>query len=83
MQPLFSFWICCRLAFDNSTRGASVGAGAAAHALISIDLVDVAFGDSSNRAFASAGTTSNASVGNFVSHFLCVFGVNRFAKIRR
>ena len=62
-----------RLALDDGTGGASVGASAAADASILVNLVDVAFGDSSNGAFASASATGNAGVGNSVSHFNLVF----------
>lgn len=65
-----------RLTFDDGAGGASVCAGAAANACILVNLVDVALGDCSNGAFASASATGNASVGDFVSHFVSVFKVD-------
>ena len=52
----------------DSSGGAGSGASAAAHASVSINLIDVAFGNSSDGALVDAGTASNASVSDFVSH---------------
>ena len=57
------------LFLNDSTSGASVSAGAAASALVRVNLVDVAFGDSSDGALVDAGTASNTDVSDFVSHF--------------
>jgi len=61
------------LVFNDSTGGASVGASAAASALVGVNLVDVAFGDSSDGALVDAGTASNTDVSDFVSHFFNFF----------
>ena len=61
--------VCLGLVLNDSTGGASVGAGAAASALVGVNLVDVAFGDSSDGALVDAGTASNTDVSDFVSHF--------------
>ena len=51
---------------------ASVDAGTAVDADIGIDGIDVTFLDSSGRAFALAGTASDANVSrNLVSHSFC------------
>jgi len=71
-----------RLAFDDSTGGASASAGATANASVSVDFVDVALGDCSDGALVDAGTASNADVSDFVSHFYLFLGLNCFAKIQ-
>ena len=78
-------------AFLNSTSGACTCAGTAANACVFVNLVDVAFGDSSNGAFASASATSNTFVSDFVSHFFqflglmmsMLFGLFQIAKIQQ
>ena len=60
------------LFLNDGTSGASVGAGAAASALVGVNLVDVAFGDSSDGALVDAGTASNTDVSDFVSHFFII-----------
>ena len=57
------------LVLDDGTRGASVGAGAAASAGVGVNFVDVALGDSSDGALVDAGTACNTDVSDFVSHF--------------
>ena len=64
--------VVCGLVFDDSTSGASVGASTAASALVGVNLVDVALGDSSNGALVDAGTASNTDVSDFVSHFFII-----------
>ena len=68
-----SFYKFCVLTLDNSAGGASASAGTAANASILVDLVDVAFADSSDGAFIDAGAASNTDVSDFVSHFVSVF----------
>ena len=67
---------CCGLAEADSTRGASVSAGAALGALIGVDAVDIALGDSANGTFVDAGAASNAVFTNYVSHSLECFKMN-------
>ena len=52
----------------DSARGASVSASAAFRALVGVDAVDVAFGDSSDGALIDAGAASNTVFANYVSH---------------
>jgi hypothetical protein len=69
-----------RLAFDDSTGGASVSAGTAGNASVSVNLVDVAFGDSSDGALVDASAASNADVSDFVSHFILFLGLITWCK---
>ena len=71
--PPFFVSICERLALDDGASGASAGAGAARNASVLVNLVDVAFADSSNGAFVDAGAASYADVSDFVSHFFFCF----------
>ena len=54
----------------NGTGGANLGACAAVRAQRRVNMIDVAFGNSSDRAFADACTACNAIFGNLVSHIL-------------
>lgn len=54
----------------NGTGGANLGACAAVRAQRRVNMRDVAFGNSSDRAFADACTACNAIFGNLVSHIL-------------
>ena len=65
--------ICERLTLDDSTGGAGASAGTAANASVLVNLVDVAFADSSDGALIDAGAASNTDVSDFVSHFVSVF----------
>jgi hypothetical protein len=56
------------LALDDGSRGADIGTGAAIDACISVDYIDIAFRDSTGRAFGLAGSASHASISDFVSH---------------
>ena len=56
----------------DSTSRACASASATLDAFIGIDFVDVAFGDGSDRAFASTCTTCYAGIRNFVSHNLII-----------
>lgn len=56
------------LALDDSCCGADIGTSAAIDACISVDYIDIAFRDSTGRAFGLAGTASHASISDFVSH---------------
>ena len=64
------------LSLNDSTSGASTSAGSAADAGVGINLIDVAFGNSSDGALVDAGTASNADVSDFVSHFFYCFWIN-------
>jgi hypothetical protein len=66
--------VCLGLVLNDGSGGASVGAGAAAGALIGVNLVDVALGDCSDGALVDAGTASNTDVSDFVSHFFNFLG---------
>ena len=57
---------------SDSTSRASGSASTTLDAFIGIDFVDVAFGNSSDRAFASTCTTCYARIRNFVSHSLII-----------
>ena len=70
---MFADVVWLGLVLNDSTGGASVGAGAAASALVGINLVDVALGDSSDGALVDAGAASNTDVSDFVSHFFNIF----------
>ena len=70
---MFADVVWLGLVLNDSTGGASVGAGAAASALVRVNLVDVAFGDSSDGALVDAGAASNTDVSDFVSHFFNIF----------
>ena len=60
---------CLFLSGADGTHGAGVGAGTAIHADVGIDMVNVAFADSSGRALSKACSACNAvSLRNFVSH---------------
>ena len=52
-----------------SSYGAGICASAAVDALFRVDAVCIAFFDCFNRASVSTCTTSDASVGNFISHW--------------
>jgi hypothetical protein len=67
--------ICERLTLLDSASGASASAGTAANASILVDLVDVAFADSSDGALIDAGAASNTDVSDFVSHFVSFLGL--------
>ena len=58
----------CQLVFNDGIVRASTGTGAATHALIGINDVDVSFRNCANRAFVDAGTASDTFVCDFVSH---------------
>ena len=64
------------LTLDDGAGGASASAGTAANASVLVNLVDVAFADSSDGAFVDAGAASNADVSDFVSHFVSFFRIN-------
>ena len=69
-MPLF-FLLSGRLLIkSDGTSRASGSASTTLDAFIGIDFVDVAFGNSSDRAFASTCTTCYARIRNFVSHSL-------------
>lgn len=53
---------------DDCALWASVSAGAAVNAYVRINFVDVAFGNSSDRAFVETSTASYAVLCDFVSH---------------
>ncbi len=56
-------------ALGNSADRAGSRASAAIYASVRVDLVlAVALGDSAYRAFAGAGTTADASIGNYICH---------------
>ena len=57
-----------RLTLLDSTGGAGASAGTAANASVLVNLVDVAFADSSDGALIDAGAASNTDVSDFVSH---------------
>ena len=65
-----------RLTLLDSTGGASASAGTAANASVLVNLVDVAFADSSDGALIDAGAASNTDVSDFVSHFSFCFRIN-------
>lgn len=54
----------------NSLYGAHICTGAAIGAYIRVDLIDITFRNSINRAFINAGTASGAIFRNFISHGL-------------
>ena len=58
-----------RLLLNGRSNGAGISAVAAADAFVSIDNVDIAFGNAGNRAFCSACTASYAIFCDFVSHY--------------
>ena len=58
-----------RLLLNGRSNGARVSAVAAADALVSVDNVDIAFGNAGNGAFCSASTASYAIFCDFVSHY--------------
>ena len=61
-----------RLAFYDSTGRAGASASAAGNASVLVNLVDVAFADSSDGALIDACAASNTDVSDFVSHFVFV-----------
>ena len=67
----YSVSVC--LASDDGAGGAGASAGTAVDASVLVDLVDVAFADSSDGALVDAGAASNTGVSDFVSHFVFVF----------
>lgn len=73
MGGSFLLVICERLTLLDSTGGASASAGTAGDASVLVNLVDVAFADSSDGALIDAGAASNTDVSDFVSHFVSVF----------
>ena len=73
---LFFLSICERLTLLDSASGAGASAGTAANASVLVDLVDVAFADSSDGALIDAGAASNTDVSDFVSHFVSFFRIN-------
>ena len=62
----------CNVSFleADSARGASVSASATFCALIRVDYIDVALGDSSYGTFVDASAASDAVITNYVSHFI-------------
>ena len=64
------------LVFDDSIVRAGASAGAATNARISVNDVDVSFGNSANWAFIDASATSDTFVCDFVSHDSLIFSVS-------
>lgn len=73
MQPFLLTSSFLGLSLNDSTSGASVNAGTAANAGVGVNLINVAFGDGSDRALVDASTASNTDVSDFVSHFFDVY----------
>ena len=58
-----------RLLLNGCSNGARICAVAAADAFVSIDNVDIAFGNAGNGAFCSTSAASYAIFCDFVSHY--------------
>ena len=58
----------CFLGQADSAGGASVSARATLSALVGVDAVDIAFGDSANGAFIDASAACYTVFANYVSH---------------
>jgi hypothetical protein len=56
------------LVLDDSSGGADIGTSAAIDAGISVDYIDIAFGNSTGGALRLASSTSHACISDFVSH---------------
>ena len=63
---------CSVLGQADGTAGASVSASATLGALVGVDAVDVALGDSANGAFVDTCAASNTIFTNYVSHSIKV-----------
>ena len=66
-HPLSDSCLRCSLKAD-SARGANVCASAALGALVGVDAIDVALGDSSNGTFIDASAACYAVFANYISH---------------
>jgi hypothetical protein len=70
MNRLFeTLLVSGRLSRRNCFYRANISAGAAIGTNISVDFIDITFGDSFNRTLVNASSASGAVVRNNVSHF--------------
>ena len=66
-SPLF-WYVILGLLLNRCSNGAGISAVAAADALVSVDNIDIAFGNARNRALRSASTASDAIFSDLVCH---------------